>query len=688
MPTGNFGLPIQTAPEWRGIIGSASSFATGTSDISTYGTYTKQFDVSGYGAGTLYVFQVATGGTIGSTATIEVTWTNGTTSGRLDLGTDASYTAGTKIYVEDGLSVAFSAGTLVAAEVSTLTCYAARRIPADFVRIEGDAVPADVQLQAGNRSTRDKLFPTDSGDLRRFSRRVGQNPRLLVNYQDGDAKRALEAIESRRHEVTVGENYDQHTIFLLRGGGAEPMIGRLPTFSRSGDYTGCGQDPVSGQIVPVESGEPRIFPGVQWESFDEGSRQDREHVPLVYNHIGRSIAVCQGIVTNLMTNSTGVSDSSPGWSSSSGGSTVSFDEGVLSPVAQDPNFPEGFGRGATRLEFYSTSDACDTDEAVVSGSTNYVVSLYTRGGDDSLIFYVKTGNGSAGTIRSTLTQPSATYWKSGGWQRRVTTVTTGSSDNRLKIEAVLATNNNAACYVAAAQVEANDEYQATAYIPTTSSTAARSAEVFTLNDEIPPIGTISFLFYDNGNPSGGQFSLVEATTGTRFGIRYETTSGSQDIRFFTDSSGALVAAFPGNDTDIWEWWHIAVTWQPGSSNTLAREVFINGASINSDTTSTYDYAWGPLKIFPDGASADLPRDFRIQELRMDGRVLSDQEILDQYERFTTDKWTHMMRNYAGRHFFVGGVSERWRALSSPGTLLADVALVESSVHEDSLMGEP
>lgn len=687
MPSGGFGLAIQSAPVWRGHRGAISQFSS-YSNMSSWGTYTGTSALEVIpGNGVTYTFTVDTAGTIGTTATIEVSWTStGGTSGRLDLGTDASYSADDKVLVEYGVLVSFGSGTLVVTETATLTCYPSRRLPHDFYRVEGDANPADVALQSGNRSSKDSLFVTDSGNLKTVERSIGQNPSVLVNYADDAAKRALTIMEANRQEVTLAENYDQHTVFLLRGGGIEPMIGRVPSFTRSTGNS-VQQDPTTGRLKLTPTYTPRVFPGFELGSQSDTGIVDRQHIPLKYNHIGRSIAVCTSAVTNLMTNSVGRSASALGWAVSAGGGTVSFEEeleGVLDPDEMD--FPEGASNGVTRLEFQAASDAFDTDEAVVSGSTVYQVSLWLKG-QGGVVWYIKTGSGSASGITGALVPSGQT--DDGGWVQVVAEVTTGAGHDRLKIEGVMTLGTEGVYYVGPCQVEQNDEHQATVWIPTTSASATRGAESLTLNDPIPPSGTISMLVYGNGinNISTSFYFLVGTTSGTRFGIRYD--QANDQIDFLTTSTGALNCNIPSNGpAKERTWFHVAATWGYSSATLLAREVFFNGVSIGSDTSSDFDYGWGPLKIFPSVASQPPGLDWRVQELRMDRRVLADQEILDQYERYSTDKWTHMIQNYAGRQFRIGAISERWKSPVNPGLLLADVTLVESSVHEHSVIGNP
>lgn len=704
-----FSLALQSAPEWRGTWTPPLAWGGSTARAVISGRY------SGKENGR-YTLTVIVGGAIGGATGIRVDWTfapavGGTgASGRLDLGTDSGYFAGKKILFHGDLLVHFLTGTLVtgAGGLSTFDVKAARRLPRSFHRIAGTANPADVSLITAARSPTDAFFVTDAGDVSALAKRRGHAPTLQVIYQDNAAKRQMEHMEGQRQAVTLGEHYDEDTVFLLRGGGTEPMIGSVlgnfptgqPATGIRPGSSGTYWDHRSGQFRRAAINQARTSPGVQLESGEGSGPQDRQYVPLRYKHVGRALRVSSLAVTNILPNShpTPPLPESPtvfpGWNTQAGTPTITFvygHLGILSP--DDPNWPDRFTEGFYRIQLDNT-EAVQTDQANIAPASarKFMVSLWVRGRGD-FIFEVYGGIAPAvpNTLRGTLTKPT-NYGTETDWQRIEGEITSGATDDRLAIR-IRSTLADGIVFVSAAQIVRTDWKQASIYEPTTASLFTRSAETYTISDPLPEqAGTLQFWFQNTGDDRDGVFPIVDVITPTtpagRFAVRVDC-GGTDQAQFHTSVSGTpLLGNFPVN-MKIHEWRHIAVTWEVGGINgvQLTRNLYIDGAPIANDETSNWD-PWGLISLFPVIGSTQTANDWCIQELRIDRRRLTDAEILDSYQRYTQDKWIHLQRLYAGREFRIGAIADRWRHPQLPHVLIADVSLIESGVHEHSLVGDP
>jgi hypothetical protein len=450
-----------------------------------------------------------------------VTWTSVATGeqGRVEVGANVGYVPGTKILFHDDMLIHFPTGSLAASETSSFTATAARRLPRSFHRIIGQANPDDVVLQNAQRSPLDQLFVSDAGDLSVLAKRRGHAPTFEVHYQNNAVKRQLEHIEDiegLRQTVTVAENYDDDTVFLLRGGGLEPLIGSVMTNGRSG--FGTYWDHRSGQFRRAATGAARTSPGIQFESDEGTGPQERNHVPLKYKHIGRALRVSHSATTNLLPNShPAPSPGSLGWAAQSGSPTLTFIHGVYGVLdPDDPNWPDGFTQGVLRLHFDST-EAVQSDLATVSSATKYVASIWARG-RGNIVFELYGGAGAATTLRATLTNPTQ-FGNDTDWKRLEGEVTTGASDTRLAFR-IRCVSADGVVYVSAASIVRSDYKQASMYEPSSSSLAVRSQEVYTILDPLPEqSGTLQFFFQNTGDNQSSTFSLVDTLSGGRFAVR-------------------------------------------------------------------------------------------------------------------------------------------------------------------------
>jgi len=662
---------LQSAPVQDGYVGDSGGWSGASgSDPTMSGSWQRKTNAT-----VLFIHLGGSTATIGTTASIPIRWQEGAVAIReFDVGTNTGYTAGDIINIGEGVSISFSAGTIVASDNFTVTMSAWRRIRPDHREIVADAEPVAMEPVSLGFDDLDTAFRADDGSLRQNERAIGRSVDIFATYLEGKHRRALSHMIHARHEVTFGENYDHSTVFLWRGGTVEPFIGHGMTFTRSSE--GTYWDPDSGLIRLVDDNIPRKMPGPEIESLADGASA-RVSIPFQYNHVGSAHAQSNDTRTNLIVEPHPAGSGTLNWSSDSGSPTLTWVTDVAPVLYPGDGWAAGYDRGTVRVKFNATGDRVLGDTAVgVSGSTDYQASLWLKARGD-LLFVVYGGSGSPGSQRYSAAIPSSLA-DGDQWIRIDAQITSGGSDNTLAV-GLESDSGQGIAWISGAAIVQSDQNQ-----PMVFAGNVRAPETMTVNDPIPEVaGTISFWFYNGGDDGSSGYSLLETTSGDRFAIRYNATSTGQ-INFFTDTTGSITGTFPTQRYSK-TWNHVAVTWvQHSVPTTILREVYLNGVYEHGDTTTVWEPGYGSLEVLPN-AAAETPNDWGIAEIRIDSRVRTATEILEEYERYASGEGIHHHVLWAGRQFKIVQSDLPWISTVNPDKASGVISLSQSSVHEPSLV---
>jgi hypothetical protein len=451
----------------------------------------------------------------------------------------------------------------------------------------------------------------------------------------------------------VGENYDGNTVLLWRPArGIMPVIGPRPTFARAGvaSYT----DPVTGLLRLVPANTERHIAG----------------------KAGRAL-ILDGGATNLQTFSH-ASASTAAWLVHAGAPVISWDATV--PSAIDPEDSAwtnaDYRKGAQKVEM-APADAVKPIVSIITAtsSTRYAAHIYLRG-RGKVTFQLFSG-----TVDppGTLIASQQVTLVMNAYQRIVIVGTTGGADNKVSIR--VTADEASVVWISAAQVETG--HVATHYIETAVGTGSRSAETLTIPMKPPATGSLGFWFrFPAGSPIGA-YSLFETNAGGLFSVRYNTATGS--LEFYTDAASPLsaVVAIAAN-----VWTHVAVTWDRSATpGQLARAIYASGLSIGSDSTTAWNKAWGAVIEVSRSTGGGAPHDIAYEEVRMDSVAWTPAQVLDQYERLTTDSWLHAHAMFAGRRFRPQAASYRYmeNEPSFHDKLSVSIPLTQSDVEPDALV---
>lgn len=665
---------LQSAPELRGDIGAPSAWSgSSTADPTITGTYTGRDSVT-------YTFTAGGSGTmtIGTTASIPVTWSDGTETGVLNLGTDASYAADDVIPLDKGMSIAFDAGTVIAAETFTLAVVAAYRLRRDHKEIKGDADPVATDRLVGDIDDGDEYFENDQGDLMRYARAARRKLQLemksLGRVEYGD----LLHLQHERHPLTVYENYGAETLLSFRGGTADPdedgllpVVGSHATFARSG--VAAYEDPDTGLWRIAADGVPRYQYGpeivsteieqvVGYTRFSEGRKAA----------MGKALTIAKA-ATNLLPYFHPKSGALA-WVSDTGSPTLTWDTGVpgvLDPT--DTGWGSGYADGSVHVEMAATEAIRSVNTFTVSAATTYVIQIYVKG-RGTLIASLMAGAGAASNARSN----SAMEVDSADWMRWYATATTAAGDNTAQLKIAAATGS--AIYISAAQVELGENL--TGLIQTTGASATRNVETVTLDQALPvSAGTISWWWHHGGDDHVSHFPIFEANGGGRFRIVYV---GTDVLRFETETTGAVTGTV---DAKYYTWNHGAVTWEAGNAGTIDRSVYFNGALANTSTNSSaWAKDWGSeLQLFKQIGGLGAPAENRIFDLRIEKRALSATEIEGLYNRVASATQRQTYMETAGRRFFFRSLPGKWLDRANPDKLTVSATLRECGANRDALI---
>ncbi|MDP6460201.1 MAG: hypothetical protein QGH59_00375, partial [Gemmatimonadota bacterium] len=394
-------------------------------------------------------------------------WSDGTDSGELNIGEDAGYDADDVIYVHDGMSVAFAAGTTVAAETFTVAVTAARRLRRDHTALTADLDPISVSVSSFKRRRMDNEVRTHDGRVERQTVATLRQLEASLDYLESAERDALLYIETARHPVTFAENYGSQTEFLWRGGtvtdddGLLPVVGPYGTFARAS--TALREDVRTGLLTGVASGAPRYAAG----------------------KLGRAIALTEG-----RTSSTGrwLSDgSSHAFTTMNGTATLTFDTTVPPPLDPlDTTFSSGELSGTHRALW--TDDAAPVDTVATaartaSASTDYTASVWLKGRGTIYLEIVDDIPTTANTL-VTLTSE---------WVRHSVTHTTDASATTARVRLTAYTGADVSSVAWLGPVSLEEGSAATADVPSQGSAVTREAETLSFAQPIPASsGTLAF----------------------------------------------------------------------------------------------------------------------------------------------------------------------------------------------------
>lgn len=653
-----FHLDLQSAPERRGSIGTPATGSWSTNPVPVMsGTYVGDVNKT-------LTFGVTTGGLIGTAATIVVNWSDGTESGYLNLGTDYGYAANDVVLVHEGVSVAFPAGTFVTSGSPTCTValVAGNAVRPDHQIIVADGLPVDNEVSGFSRSELDVSHVSWDGHEQRVATAILRNVGIAIESYDAASYDLIAYLESERHLLTFGEDYDETTVLNwkgLRGTALLPLIGKAGTFARSGVGSYVGSR--SGKVTHAADGVPRYASG----------------------QFGDALVIGGG-TTNVLASSCAKSGTLY-FTASSGAVTVVYDTNVLPPCdPDDANIPAGFRAGSLRVAFSSAvglgANANSTNVTTVA-STTYTVSCWLKGHGQVLLTF-RAGAASPTTTRAT----TATITLTDTWTRYEATGATAVGEVVGDITITTGNTQAAACWAWGWQLEAKPV--ATDLVITDGSSASRGAETLNFPVPIPGwAGTLGFWFRWPGDDGASTtYGLIQASGvagAERFLLGYNASSSA--LFWFTNTTGA--SNLNGSvDLVAGTWYHLALTWEHESTDhDIARAMYLNGASLASDASPNWEPTFGTGIDIAPTVSGVAPLGLRIQHLRVDGEVKSATDIADWYNRATAEQWASNLRNTYGRFFRLTNVSDAWRGKFAPDDILSTASLVEAGREPDSML---
>jgi len=660
-----FRVDLQSAPERRGTLG-APSLGGWTGPVPTFaGDYL-------FADNRTITFTVITGGIIGTNAVITVTWSDGTLTGRLDLGTDHAYVANLDRPIYPGVSVSFAAGTFTGAQTFTVACQAANRLPRQFLSVlsPSPAFVSSTQVQITSFDRQDMHLRQDTWDGREILVKTALRHPTAIAIDDFRAiagRAAALEMERLMQPVTLAEDYGADTVFLarlLRGTSMLPLIGPAGAFARAS--VGSYVDPSTGLIRHAASGAPRYPSG-----------------PL-----GSAISI-DGGTTNLCKYSAAASGTLA-WTATGAPSSLAFDTAVAPPAdPTDATWPASYLAGTLRGAFAAgtiiASDNVDlTDNATIAASTTYTGSIWLRG-RGSVDLRLRTGNGGTTNTRGT-----TTITLTENWTRYSVTGASIAAENAADI-AIFSRGSQAVFWMWGWQIEAK---AAPTDLVLTNGTAgiARAAETLTFPQAIPAWEwTVSFFLYWGGDPGTAiLYGLLNATgvTGAqRWLLAYNPGGAPAVLQFYTNNAGGQLNAI--QTLTAGTWYHLTVTGDAtGTPGQLARAIYVNGVLVNSDVASGAG-AWEPsfgTGIEVAEAVAGLTHvSSRVSRLRIDDHAMSAAEVLDLYQKASADEWLNNVYPLWGRKYRLNGVQDVQRGLWGPGQILTTAALGEVDREDDSLL---
>lgn len=655
-----FALVPQTAPARAGAIGTPSAWALG----GGAGASTSVRTVSGKYSGDdnrTYTFTVVAGGTIGSTPSLTISWTDGLgNTGYLNVGTQAPYTAGSPRLVAKNFFIAFGAGTVVATETFTVACSAANRLPKDAVRLTVDGSTLDVRLSGIAPVFGDAAVATD--DMSVALLRVGhvRNPSLSLDFfYDAEFEKQCQ-MTSERHLLTLMENYDLDTLLLWRAnGGLLPMLGPHPTFARSG--VSSYRDRRTGLWRIVASGVPRYGRG----------------------RVGRAFEIDNEAIANLLPRFHPKSGTL-GWTAG-GGATATWTttvKGVLDP--DDAGWLQAF-RDGTMIVTSTAGGSAHTDDTAVSAFTGgefLTGQVWIAAGRGQVTLDLRAGAGAASNVRGTSAPVTLNAYAP--TLITVTAATVGGGTPDTVADLRLNFIEEGLAYVSAVQLDFG--HVPRALVQTDGAAASYGVETISWAEQMPMVaGTLSWMMWWPGDAGAGYYRFFE-TTGSTFFTRYNAATSRLEL-----GTGAANALTGNVDLQPNTFNHVAFSWGRDSANNMRRSISHQGVQLATDSApvANWDMDWGTTFDFArvGGGGASPTHAVRIEEVRLDRRALSAVEIADLNARLTMNAWLANHREHAGRLYRIVGNPQGWPDPARPDRRIMNMELAEHGIEPGSALIE-
>lgn len=713
-------LAIRSAPEPRGVIEppdlSYGIFPvwTGPAPVPE-GTYVGRYNRT-------FVFSCTVAGTIGTTPTITVIWTESSpelNSGVLNLGTDSGYVAGDTLNVWEGLSVSFGSGTLVASQVFAIEVIARNVLPDAYREVVTDVEAGAIDLGRTSMTSRDLRATNFDERVLLEPRAILRNPSVTIDSLNDEQRRALLELEQFRQRCTFFENYGPRTRLLWRGAGMMPLVGRRPNFSRS---TAKGyRDPKTDLFSQAATDVPRITGGPEITSGVAGLVFNKRHpIPDQNPPMGKSLAIGDQTINHLHRFHPARADDGTvtlGWDPF-GTAAVSFTDevrGVLDPAGGwDPKFLRGVMKVELKTPSTNAVYTTPADRFTVSAGQKYSPTVWVRG-RGFINFRMRTGPATPSIIYA---QVDFDIPDDGRWHQvsiqGAPAVTAGHVIGDIAIFPIGGglDSGQDAFYVSAAAVSVanagpTDELVATdALVATDGSIQVGLPDVFTLRDPLPPSGSLSFWMRWPTASHTKFIGILRDSTGQ---FILERREGSPDEWNWWTISTARVNALnvQGNPTSLnWDTWvQVGMTWYPEiyvpptfpvdpiEYDRMRKKFYVNGELVASEVVPAADRAEtapGVLTFFPTGIAGPAgdwghAYDGRVAEIRIDDAPMTDQDMREQYRRVAVADHAHIHREFAGRIYDVESDVGVYLSRAARDKIYAQVSLAEAGCFDDSLV---
>lgn len=640
---------LESAPERRGkVLAVDLTGWTGGTPLSS-GTWLGDADLT-------FTFTADQTGTAGTTTGLTLSWSDATRSGVLHIGD--GYTVDDEIPVIDGLVIQINASAgNTAAETFTAAVEAHAQIRRDHKEITGDGQPVSlvpssfefIDSDIINRAVNLDAQVEVRGKLRAFV--------VAVDSMKPDDREKLLHMIHNNHEATVYENYDSHTVFLLRGsGGPFPFVGRPLLWTRTG--VASYFDHHRQLYRHVQTGVPRVG--------HAGKRQP-------------SLVVSRANRTNLLTQSHGKSGT-PGWLLQ-GVATTTWDP-TMPPVLDptDSDWEDGTTLGSVRCYIpQGAADGVWTTPAVNAvGSVIHTAYAWIKGrGIVTVRLWNHTTSAAVDTKQVTLTDE---------WQQVVVSGTAVTANpHRIHVLTNQSGDEEAFCWLSHAQFQTGEV--ATTAIKSAGSAGTYNADVATIQHPPPISGSFSFWVNPGSELAGGASNYYFFDTDTITGWAIYATPGSNTITLETASAGNRATTGTHTLTDE-TWTHICVTWDRSTAtpDKLTTFLYVNGVQIATSTDRDWDLWSVDTNGIRVGSSVNgVLWDWSFQEIRMDSRAWTAAEVQRQYDRIGEDMGNLHHIDHAGRRFLFDGSSEVWSNEAHPDRFTAIASLIESTREADSVV---
>ena len=384
------------------------------------------------------------------------------------------------------------------------------------------------------------------------------------------------------------------------------LYSQIPT-SGAGDFTVTRNTEArrfnsAGLIASVASGIPRL------DYYTSGGTA------------GCPALLVEPSGTNLALQST----FSTGWGTSFSGS--------VSGNASGTNSPEGSGNAALLSVVATAFSSISRTITTVSGSV-YAASVFAKKRDKDFLYFVNlAGNtaiawfnlasGTVGTVGANTTARIENYGN--GWYRCSITQTAGGTTSYIQFGLSDADNTNAAAssgsnFVFGAQFELGSV--ATSYIPTTTGTGSRSADVISVSGAVSgSIGQTEGVLYIECESNNGEDDVFNINRSAANAITvYKNANNSYLGRIYHSSTSIIFTSASGVTGTV----KIAIAYKSGDST-----MYLNGSRVGTLNTTaiTFGAALNYLGVDKSAAFFSGIKPSRIRAVALYTTRLTDAEL--------------------------------------------------------------